>query len=94
MTAYKGPERREGLPFSDTERRHIQAMIDHAISGAMERYPVDSIAEKAAQKAAEKVTDGFYAQVGKSFINKLFFMLGVIIAGAFVWLKTKGFKGD
>lgn len=55
---------------------------------------IEQIAERAAKKAAEKVmkdlTDHMYRQVGKSVVSKLFWIVGVISVGLYMWLKQKG----
>jgi hypothetical protein len=60
----------------------------------MERQPysgltqdeIDAIAERAAERALEKV----YAAVGKSVLKRLALIAGAAIVGLFVWLKAKG----
>lgn len=51
---------------------------------------LDAIAEKAAEKAVAKITDQVYKQVGKSFINKLFWIVGAVGTGLYLWLHDKG----
>lgn len=45
------------------------------------------IAEMAAELAVKKVTEQFYAQVGRSVFNKLLILLGAIFVG---WAAGKG----
>lgn len=47
---------------------------------------IDRIAEKAASRAIEKV----YAEVGKSFAKKFFYVMGVIGIGIAMWLAGNG----
>jgi hypothetical protein len=46
--------------------------------------------EEIAERAMRKLTDHMYKQVGKSVISKLFWIVGVISVGAYLWLKQKG----
>lgn len=45
------------------------------------------IAQKAAEIAMQKMTDEFYKQVGKTFVQKVLIFLGAIIVG---WALAKG----
>lgn len=47
---------------------------------------IDRIAEKAADRALEKV----YAEVGKSFAKRFFYVMGVIGIGIAMWLAGNG----
>ena len=51
---------------------------------------IEEIAERAAERAMAKLTDHMYKQVGKSVVGKLFWIVGVISVGAYMWLKQKG----
>ena len=51
---------------------------------------IEEIAEKAAQKAIEKLTSHIYQEVGKSIISKLFYIVGACSLGVYLWLKSKG----
>jgi hypothetical protein len=51
---------------------------------------IEEIAERAAERAMAKLTDHMYKQVGKSVVNKLFWVVGVISVGLYLWLKQKG----
>lgn len=51
---------------------------------------IEEIAERAAERAMRKLTDHMYKQVGKSVVSKLFWIVGVISVGAYMWLKQKG----
>jgi hypothetical protein len=90
MTKYDGPERREGLPFSENEKRQIQAMIDCAVDKVMKDYPAEHIAELAAKRATEKLTNNFYMSIGKSVFQKALFVVGVSLAALYIWLSKKG----
>lgn len=49
---------------------------------------MDAIAERAAEKALEKV----YAEVGKSIVRKLLWLVGAAGLGLFMWMTGKGIK--
>lgn len=51
---------------------------------------IEEIAERAAERAMKKLTDHMYKEVGRSVINKLFWIVGVISVGLYMWLKQKG----
>ncbi len=48
---------------------------------------IDEIAERAAQKALQIV----YAEVGKSVLKKLAWLVGAVVVGAALWLTGKGY---
>lgn len=47
---------------------------------------IDAIAERAAEKALEKV----YTQIGKSIVQKALWIIGAGCLSLFAWLKAKG----
>ena len=51
---------------------------------------LEKIAEKAAEKALEKLTDHLYREVGKSVVEKLFYLIGVCVVALYLWLQHKG----
>jgi hypothetical protein len=51
---------------------------------------IEEIAERAAERAMQKLTDHMYKQVGKSVVSKFFWIVGVISVGLYLWLKHKG----
>lgn len=50
---------------------------------------IEKIAERASDKAVDKavakMTANFYMEVGKGFINKIFFVAGVVVVGVLAW---------
>lgn len=52
---------------------------------------IEEIAERAAEKALEKMENKMYQTVGKTFINKIFQFIGVILVSAALYLNHKGF---
>lgn len=51
---------------------------------------IEDIAEKAAEKAIEKLTGDVYKAVGKSVIQKLVWIVGAITVGGYLYLKKIG----
>lgn len=51
---------------------------------------LEKIAERAAEKAIEKLTNHVYQEVGKSVISKFVYIVGACSLGLYFWLKSKG----
>lgn len=51
---------------------------------------LEKIAERAAERAIEKLTDHLYREVGKSVVEKLFYLIGVCAVALYLWLQHKG----
>lgn len=51
---------------------------------------IEEIAERAAERAMKKLTDHMYKEVGRSVVNKFFWVVGIISVGMYLWLKQKG----
>jgi len=51
---------------------------------------IEMIAERAAEKAVEKLTGRIYQEVGKSVLSKVTYILGAVTVGLYLWLKSKG----
>ncbi len=49
-------------------------------------HDIDEIAEKAAERALEKV----YAQVGQNILKKITWLLGLVAIGLAMWLGSNG----
>lgn len=49
-------------------------------------HDIDEIAEKAAERALEKV----YTEVGKSVLKKAAWLAGIVVIGFFMWLAGNG----
>lgn len=52
---------------------------------------IECIAEKAAEKAIEKLTGDVYKAVGKSVIQKFIWLVGAVTIGGYLYLKKSGF---
>lgn len=50
---------------------------------------IKQIAEKAAEKAIEKLTNHVYQEVGRSVISKFVYIIGACSLGFYLWLKLK-----
>jgi hypothetical protein len=62
--------------------------------GSMEEHPrylteedIDRIANKAAEKAIEKV----YTEIGKNVVSKVFYFVGAVALALGAWLSGKGY---
>ena len=51
---------------------------------------VEYIAEKAAEKAVEKMKDEFFQSVGKTVVQKILWLVGAGAIGAWMWAKQHG----
>lgn len=51
---------------------------------------IETIAEKAAEKAVKKMTDDVYRTVGKGVISKFLWITGALAVGFYAWFKSKG----
>lgn len=59
---------------------------DHPLSDEQ----IEAIAEKAAEKAVAKITAVVYQNVGKSVVERAFWLIGAISVGIYFWLKKEG----
>lgn len=50
---------------------------------------IETIAERAAEKAVEKLTRHIYQEVGKNVVSKMFYLVGACAVGVCFWLKSK-----
>lgn len=51
---------------------------------------IDEIAEKAAEKAVQKMTSHIYQEVGKGLVARLLWLAGAVLVGLAMWLHSKG----
>lgn len=59
--------------------------------GHLSDKQVEAIAERAADKAVEKLTNHVYREVGRSVIQKAFWIVGACAVGIYIWLKSHGY---
>lgn len=67
--------------YDGPDRRRAPVLTDEQI---------EHIAQKAADMAVQKVTQEVYAAVGKTLVEKLFWVVGVCAVSLFLWLASKG----
>lgn len=65
-------------------------MSQNQTSSVLTEEQIEEIAERAAERAMRKLTDHMYKEVGRGVVNKLFWIIGVISVGLYLWLKQKG----
>lgn len=65
-------------------------MSQNQTSSFLTEEQIEEIAERAAERAMRKLTDHMYKEVGRGVVNKLFWIIGVISVGLYLWLKQKG----
>lgn len=70
--------------YEGPERRAKAHLTDDQIED------IADIAEKAAEKAIEKLTGDVYKAVGKSVVSKFLWIVGALSVGAYLWLKKTG----
>jgi len=51
---------------------------------------IEAIAEKAAGRAVELMTQGVYKSIGKSVVEKFFYIVGVLTLALYLWAKKNG----
>lgn len=51
---------------------------------------IETIAEKAAEKAIEKLTGDVYKAVGKSIVSKFLWIVGASAVGVWIWARKNG----
>lgn len=64
--------------------------VERRANPALSEEVIEDIAERAADKAIKKMEDKVFQQVGRTFINKFFKFVGVVILGAAYFLINKG----
>lgn len=72
------------LEYTGPERRRAPHISDEQL---------EEIAERAADRAVKKLTDDAYKTIGKSVLDKLFWIVGVLAAAAYFWVQAKGLPG-
>ena len=75
--------------FNEIQVRQINDLITERI-GALTSDEINEIAEAAADKAVEKMTAEAYRLVGKTFVDKFLWFVGVLVIGAVSWATGKG----
>lgn len=52
---------------------------------------IESIAERAAERAMKKLTDDAYRSIGQGVVSKLFWVVGVLATATYFWAQGKGY---
>lgn len=79
--------------FNETQIRQLQEMVRGSVAEQIEartKEEIDTIAEQAASRAVQKMTDEAYKMVGKSVLNKLLWLIGLMVMGLYLWLDKHG----
>jgi len=61
-----------------------------AVIEALTEEQIDTIAERAADKAVEKLTDHIYMEVGRGVVKRVVYVLGAFVIGVVLWAKKQG----
>lgn len=61
-----------------------------AVIEALTEEQIDTIAERAAEKAVEKLTNHIYMEVGRGVIKRVVYALGAFVIGVVLWAKKQG----
>ena len=64
------------MTWKGEERRHLP----------LTEQQLDAIAEK----VEKRLRDNLFKAVGKSVLTKLFYLVGAVVIGVWMWLSTKG----
>lgn len=51
----------------------------------LSKEQIEKITDQAADKAVAKITANFYMEVGRGFVNKFFFVVGIVVVGVLSW---------
>jgi tetrahydromethanopterin S-methyltransferase subunit G len=51
---------------------------------------IEEIAERAADKAVERIVNDVYQQIGKTIVDKMLWLIGVVTLGAFSYALSNG----
>lgn len=71
----------QGPDYDGPERRRAPHLTDAQL---------DDIAERAATRAVKKMTDDAYKAVGKSVLDKLLWLIGLLVVAGYLWAQSKG----
>jgi len=76
-------------PAPPRARRPISQ--DRRMSITLTDEEIDLIAEKAAEKAVAKMTSMVYREVGRTIVQRFFWIVGLSAIGVYIYLQQKGF---
>lgn len=63
---------------------------DRAGCPYLSQKQVEEIAEKAAVKAVQKMTDSMYREIGRGVVKKILWFIGVASVLLYFWLRDRG----
>ena len=75
--------------FNEVQIRQINDLITERV-GALTPEEISTIAEAAAAKAVDLMTNQAYQMIGKTVAQKLFWLLGLLTAAATLWAVKTG----
>ena len=75
---------------TDKNSRTESCEQPHGTCPFLDEKCMDKIAERAAERAIRKLTDHLYHEVGKSVVEKLFYLIGGCAVALYLWLQHKG----
>lgn len=52
---------------------------------------LEKFADLVADKALERIQEQTYQSIGKAFLSRIYYILGLVLIGAFFYLQSKGF---
>ena len=70
-----------------------QAQTCHPDCPLLDDSELEKIAERAAEKAIEKLTSHVYQEVGKSVVSKFVYIVGALTLALYLWARSKGLIG-
>ena len=63
-------------------RRNAICLVDDA--------QINLIAERAADRAVEKITSQIYREIGRTVLQKLIWVVGAVAIGAYMYMQSQG----
>lgn len=83
---YSGPNRRTEMRISEDE---VERIAERAAKIAVE-HSAQLIAERAAELAVQKLATSMYQMVGKSVVEKAFYIIGALSLAAYLYAQNRG----
>ena len=81
--------------YSHDRRRCVDEIIDSTelldkISDRIADRIANQVTEKVADKVEERLATKAFAAIGKTFVQKLFYLVGTVAVGVYIFLNHKG----
>lgn len=64
--------------------------IERRSGACLSNEQINAIAERAADKAVEKITQHIYNEIGRTVLQKSLWIIGACTLGIYAWLQSKG----